>query len=433
MALLTHRWYSSIRSLLLALLLSPWLTAASNVTVEYHPPGMSTVACANNGMTTIVGTEVGHVTYASIYIVNANPTNITTTAAIFSNLVGCEILWNTLPGFTVFANDAGFGDIALRPTSSTWSFDVSFDVAGDPGLTTFSHSFSDTGISSASGPQLEVNLPGSNGTMVSNSLQEFPGAHTGRPIATGLRITNRSSLAVLSVITPGWIVSSGPVNCTVAIENQPPNTLVTDQAATTTLRVTPTNAGAFSVTFQLTTNDVVSPYTFRVGGTGVDKPRLVALNGTTKLSAYSQVTVTTTVGNEKHVTFTLRNEDTVPITFAADMSSGASINCSPTTTREPKTTLQPGKETRWQIAFTPTASDWQFVPRLELSSPSSETYTWLVSNRSGLDPYSAPPSSGDSSDSKCGIGGGISSFLLLGLGVLLALSSMARAPRRHKD
>jgi hypothetical protein len=223
------------------------------------------------------------------------------------------------------------------------------------------------------------------------------------------------------------------VNCTATIEHQPSGPLSTDQGFTSTFRVTPTTAGAFSVTFKLTTNDAASPYTFRVNGTATDRPRLVVFNGTTKLSSYSRITVTTAVGTEKRVAFTLRNEDTVPITFAAVMSSGASINCSPTTTQAPTTTLQPGQATRWQIAFTPTATDWQFVPRLELSSPSSESYYWIVYNHPGFDPYTAPPSSGYSGGPKCGMGGGVNVMLLLALGGLLAWSSSPRTPRRRTD
>jgi hypothetical protein len=419
MAQLSLRLHSLLLPLLLALLFSPWLTAATNVTVEYWPQGMPPITCANNGTTSVGSTQVGHASYASIHLANANPTLVTTTAATFSNLVGCQILWNTLPGFMLYGNSANWGDI--------------FNVTGDSGLTTFSHTFSATGIPTTSGPQLEASIPNNTGVLVVNdSLQTFSDAYTGLPIATGLRITNRSSLANLSLTAPGWVVTS-PVNCTAKIEHQPTGSLSTDQGFTSTFRVTPTTPGAFSVTFKLTSNDAASPYTFRVDGTATDRPRLVVFNGTTKLSSYSRITVTTPVGKEKRVTFTLRNEDTVPITFAADLSSGAAINCSPTTTQAPVTTLQPGQATRWQIAFTPTASDWQFVPMLQLSSPSNQTYYWIVYNRPGFDPYTAPPSSGYSSGAKCGMGGGVNVILLLGLGGLLAVASGRLIPRRRND
>lgn len=392
--------------------------------VEYQPTPVTAIVCIDNGSNVIGGTKVGHATRASFRFSNTSVDTAVffVSGAKFSSVIGCEIIQEIMSGQSL-------GEIVFRPFASTWSFQISltmieYTFSGTTFANTYSHTFSDTNIPTGSGPQLSARPPwGLGGEVVSEALSTYYGVPTTHlPITTGIRIINRSSLAPLTLTAPGWVVSNGPVNCTVVIEDQPPSSLTTDQESITIFRVTPINPGPFSVKFQLASNDAQSPFIHWVWGIAIEKPRLVILNGTTQFSSYPGITVDAPAGQKKRVTFTLRNEDDVPITFTPGFSS--SSFCTPSTENTPSTTLAPGEETLWKITFKPTGSHWGFEPKLELSSPSSETYSWSVSNRLGPDPYVPPPSAAspvNSDKSKCGFGGGISAFIVLGLGFFLAL------------
>lgn len=407
-------------SLLVALLATQRLVAADAIALEFYPFGVyPTIACPNGGTTTVTGSQIGLMRYLDLRFVNngTNPAEIG--VVTISDVVGCVVPWN--PRAKTFAVNGGGNsfdaEVGVRPTAALWSFRVNFHAVGDSTID-YSHTFRESGIATGSGPQIEVShtFPSTVRHAQSGSDFDITSTPIGEPYDLEFRTTSRSALQGITITAPGW-TGVNP-NLILEVENQLPASLNLDQPWISTFRITALTTTQISTGFQCLNNDeTIQLYLLTKG---VAKPKLSIFNGTRQLSCnYSNNYVTgSSIGVPSIVTLTIRNNDNANISYAVGFDATKTVACAPSTTTAPTTTLAAGAETTWIVSVTPSASEWEFSPYVNIYSI-GYSRSWRFRNTpvtpAGPGPGggggSSAPSSSESGS--CGMGSGAATLTLL--------------------
>lgn len=403
-----------------------------NFTLEHYTDGgaIMTELCPSGGTSTVVGSEIGRMTYLPMRFVNNGTVAVTMSTLTIRNLTGCVVPWNPISrSFDINPGGADIrGEVGVRPTAATWSFQLSFTLVG-AATVIYTHTFTESGISAGAGPQVEVSFPYPSVTKhtepTSGSFNDGSGTIVGEYYEVAVRLTNRSAVQDLVFTAPGWTSGNTPFS-EWSIENQVPASLGVDQSVITILRRKAIAVGQASSVFQCLTNDETVQVFVLV--TAIDGDRLPVFFGARQLSANNAATlVPSTIGVAQTISLTVRNDDTDTLTYTAGLPSVS--GCTASTTTAPTTPLTAGLETTWVITVTPTTTQWSFSVPVVISSPFYLRYFTFKNTSEGAAAAPAGSSGDGSSSSKCGVGSGLATLLSMALCGLVVLLPGRRTKR----
>ena len=237
--------------------------------------------------------------------------------------------------------------------------------------------------------------------VVNGGTDAVTGTVSGTAKPLSYQIANLSTVA-LTLSTPVTLTPSG---CTLSGISQPATTVTT--ATTLAFTVTPTAAGAWSVTVSIGTNDPdETPCNWTVSGTASATPQpeiemrtvpddtTIANAGTQPVSG-SAATVATVVS------YDILNAGSADLTIGTPMVDSQS-GCQALLTTTPATTIPAGQRRRLTVTVTPNAPGaWSCRVTCTTNDANENPTSWTVSGTAGP----APVSGGGTASSGAGGGG----------------------------
>jgi hypothetical protein len=209
-------------------------------------------------------------------------------------------------------------------------------------------------------------------------------------------LANLGSVA-LTIATPAAI--SRQSNCAVTVATQPATSVAAGTTTTLTLTVTPTAGGPWSFDVSFGTNDAdENPALFTVQGTAAGSPTpdldisrgalLVADGATDVISG-------TTAGSAAPLNYVLANRGSGPLLVTVPAVVSAAVNCTPSVSTQPASSLAIDATSTLAVAVTPKAAGpWSFKLSVGSSDPDEDPYDWTASGIAA--PQGSTPDAGRS-------------------------------------